>query len=476
MEEGHGLSSSIAKTIQRKTRILVVDDEPSIRRFLSRSLSARGYNVVVASDGQSGLDTLATGQFEAALIDQRLPDMEGIELIQRIKNVRPNMVIIIMTAYSSVAESIEALRAGADEYIVKPFNVNHVDIAIKRLLRLQRGMEHEHATNQTPYRPASLRHIIGQSRVMRDLLDRIQRVAAFDSIVLITGESGTGKELVAGALHYNTLNPRKDKTYLAVNCGAMPETLLESELFGYMRGAFTGALTDKAGIFEVTDGGTLFLDEIGEVPPATQAKLLRVLDSGEFMKLGATVAQNVNVRIIAATNKDLMQEVDNRAFRADLYHRLKVVEIHVPPLREHTEDIPELITHFLESFNREYGKSVRFSPQVMEALVGYYWPGNIRELKNLVQSVVLVVSGDLITLDDLPSGLQPNEKPVVFTTAIPFRELKRRAVDEFERKYLKALIEETRGNVSQAARVAKMGRRYLTEKLNAHNINPKDFR
>jgi transcriptional regulator with PAS, ATPase and Fis domain len=304
----------------------------------------------------------------------------------------------------------------------------------------------------------------------------VQRVAAYDSTVLITGESGSGKELVASALHYNTLNPRKDQAFLAVNCGALPETLLESELFGYLKGAFTGATANKKGFFEVTHEGTLFLDEIGEVPLATQAKLLRVLDMGEFIKLGSTEPTHVDVRIVAATNKDLSEEVAQRVFRADLYHRLNVVEIHVPSLREHREDIAELVTYFLETYNRECGKTVKVDDQAVAALSAYDWPGNIRELKNFVHRLVLVSNLDVVHAGDLPAAFQMSDRATPLDGPLPFGERKRMVVEQFERQYFHQLLEQAGGNVSRAARTARMGRRYLIDRLKLYGLEPREFR
>ncbi|MGA6993019.1 MAG: sigma-54 dependent transcriptional regulator, partial [Candidatus Deferrimicrobiaceae bacterium] len=370
-------------------RILVVDDEESMRDVLNRMLSAEGYLVSLAENGRSALALLERNRFDYILCDIRMPKMGGLEFLREITSRKIPGTAIMMSAFGTVETAVEAMKLGAYDYISKPFMSDEI------LLTLRKAQERETLRKENEV----LREEVGKafgpvkllyaSRSMEDVVRMVEKVKDYDTTVLVTGESGTGKELVARMLHF--AGRRKERPFVAINCGAIPETLLESELFGHRKGAFTEAKVDRAGLIEEADGGTLFLDEIGELPLMLQTKLLRFLQEGELRRLGDTEVRKVNVRIVAATARDLEQEVSAGNFREDLYYRLNVIRVHVPPLRERREDIPLMVQHFLVRFRAKFSKGeIRFSPEAMETLMGHDWRGNVRELENLVERCVLL--------------------------------------------------------------------------------------
>ena len=385
-------------------QILVVDDDEQMQFFLKEALLRQGYGVTVQATAEDGLDSMRTGRFDLVLLDARLPAMSGLVAVESILKVDPHMPIIVITAHGSRDGAIEAIRRGAYDYFTKPFRLEEMEIVVRRALEKRRLLEEiDRLRQELATGPRG--RMIGTSRAMGEVFHLIERAAPADSTVLVLGESGTGKELVAENIHQQS--PRRDRPFIKLNCAAIPETLLESELFGHEKGAFTGALMRKTGKFELADGGTLLLDEIGDMSPTTQAKILRVLQEREFERVGGTATVRVDVRIIASTNKDLARAVKEGRFRDDLYFRLNVVTITVPPLRDRREEIPDFVSYFLGEANARLGRAVRrVSPDAMAALMEYEWPGNVRELRNAIERAVVVSDGEVATPASLPPALR----------------------------------------------------------------------
>jgi two-component system response regulator AtoC len=386
--------------------ILVVDDDEQMQFFLREALERQGYAVVVKGSAEDALDALRSDSFDLMLLDVRLPGMSGLVAVEEILKIDARIPIIVMTAHGTRDSAIEAMRRGAYDYFTKPFRLDEMEIIIRRALEKRKLMiEIERLRDELASAPGHGR-MVGASRAMTEVFHLIERSAPTDSTVLIAGESGVGKELVAEAIHQHS--SRKERPFVKLNCAAIPETLLESELFGYEKGAFTGANSRKLGKFELADGGTLLLDEIGDMALSTQAKLLRVLQERELERVGGTSSIHVDVRIIASTNKDLMKSVKEGRFRDDLYFRLNVITINVPSLRERREEIPTLVDHFLAEANSRLGRTIRrVSPDAMAALMGYDWPGNIRELKNAIERSAVVTDGEVVSLASLPQPIRP---------------------------------------------------------------------
>ena len=376
------------------TKILVVDDEIGYRKVLCNTLSERGFTVKTAASGEEALEELKRQEFPIIIVDMKLPgDIDGLELLQRAKKMH-NTSVLIMTAYGKIETAVEAMRQGAFNYITKPFNIDEIFLNIDRMITQQKIVNENKYLHTELEKVYGLKKIIGNSRAMLKVLDMVSRVAFSSATVLITGESGTGKELVARAIHFS--GNRKDEKFVAINCATLSENLLESELFGHVKGAFTGAVKDKKGLFEDADGGALFMDEIGDIPKSVQAKMLRVLQEGEFMSLGDTVTKKVDVRIIAATNQDLLQRVQDKEFREDLYYRLNVINITMPPLRERKEDIPLLVKHFIEKYNKKENRQIKgVSPEIEKDFYHYNWPGNVRELENVIERAITLTNEDI---------------------------------------------------------------------------------
>lgn len=384
-----------------KSRILVVDDEESIREFLEIMLRKEGFEVTTAEDGQKALDTIKKKSFDLVISDLQMPNMTGIELLRQVKDQHPEMLFMMITAFGTAETAVEAMKLGAYDYITKPFKIDEVRINIANALR-SRNLEVENRTLKKELtREYSFQNLVGNSDAMHRIYEMIRRVSQTPTNVLITGESGTGKEMVAKAIHFN--GPLKDRPFVTVNCGAIPESLMESEMFGHKKGSFTGAVADKSGLFEVADGGSLFLDEVGELPISIQVKLLRAIQERVIRRVGATEDTKVEVRIIAATNRDLEDMVKKGLFRQDLFYRLNVINIKTPSLRERPDDIALLANHFLKKYNERLTKSIGgISAEAMEMLKKYDYPGNVRELENIIERTVALEGGATILPESLP--------------------------------------------------------------------------
>lgn len=384
-----------------KSRILVVDDEESIREFLEIMLKKEGYEITLAEDGQKAKDLLAKKSFDMIISDLQMPHVTGIELLKHVKESYPDIVFMLITAFGTTETAVEAMKMGAYDYLTKPFKIDEVRLNIQNALR-SRNLEVENRSlKKELVKEYSFQNMIGNSQAMHIIFDMVKRVSQTPTNVLITGESGTGKEVVAKAIHYN--GPLKDRPFVTVNCGAIPENLMESEMFGHKKGSFTGAVADKSGLFEVADGGTLFLDEVGELPLTIQVKLLRAIQERVIRRVGATEDHKVEVRIIAATNRNLEEMVQKGGFRQDLFYRLNVINIKTPGLRERRDDIPLLANHFLKKYNERLNKNIGgISAEAMEILKKYDYPGNVRELENLIERTVALEGGATILPESLP--------------------------------------------------------------------------
>ncbi|MBI2187941.1 MAG: sigma-54-dependent Fis family transcriptional regulator [Acidobacteria bacterium] len=393
-----------------KYDILAVDDDPQMQFFLKEALERQQYAVTVAGSAEDALAALKTSKFDLILMDIRLPAMSGLDAVNEIQKIDLRTPIIVMTAHGTRDTALEAVRRGAYDYFTKPFRLDEMEIVIRRALERRRLMHEVERLREQLLTAGRRGRIVGSSRPMQEVLRLIDRVGSTDSTVLILGESGTGKELIAEAIHENSA--RRARPLVKLNCAAIPETLLESELFGHEKGAFTGAVGRKLGKFEQADGGTLLLDEIGDMTLATQAKILRALQEREFQRVGGIQTIKVDVRIVASTNKDLERAVREGTFRDDLYYRLNVVTVHVPPLRERRDEIPELADHFLADANSRLGRAVtRLAPDTLAALMEYGWPGNVRELRNMIERAVVVNDGDVLLLSSFPPPIRPAEMP-----------------------------------------------------------------
>ena len=451
-----------------KSHVLVVDDEELYRRSLSRILTRVGHHVTEARDGAEALSILtqAQGGIDLVVADIRMPGINGLELVRQVGDVDPDLPCIVVTGFSSAESSVEALRAGAFWYLEKPFDQGHLDV-VRRLV--EQAIEHGRLKAENRALQSELRtkyrfeNIIGHSGALRGVLDTVAKVARTDSTVLITGESGTGKELIARAIHYNSR--RVERRLVTVNCGAIPEELLESELFGHVRGAFTNAVTSREGRFSLANGGTIFLDEIGDMSPNLQVKLLRVLQEQTFEPVGSSKSETVNVRVIAATHQNLDEAIAVGRFREDLFYRLNVIPIEVPPLRHRREDIPLLALHFLEVMSQERGtRSETITDRALEALCRYAWPGNVRELENLIERLTVLRGDAEIDLDDLPVALRRAEVPLPETANdgdLDFRGV----VDRFQADLIRDALERTGGNKKEAAELLGLNRTTLIEKI-----------
>jgi two-component system response regulator HydG len=451
-----------------KERILVVDDEQSHRTMLKAVLSKEGYDISEADDGNSAVKAVEDESFDLILMDIRMTDMDGIEAMGEIKKMSPSIPIIMMTAYASVKTAVEALKSGAYDYLTKPLDIDELKILIKKALEHYRLQEENVILKERLADRFDFSKIIGKSKRMRDLFENLSLIAPSDATILIYGESGTGKELVANAIHQNS--PRAQKPFIKVSCAALPETLLESELFGHERGAFTGALARKAGRFQLADGGTLFLDEVNVMSSTTQVKLLRVLQEREFEPLGSTKTIHVDIRLITATNKELEVEVKEGRFREDLFYRLNVVPIHLPPLRDRKEDIPLLADHFFKLFQEKNKKSIQgILPKTLDTLMRYDWPGNIRELENVMERAILLCRGEYLSPQDLPPPFQEEqigEQPIV---SIP----PGMTLEALEKEAIIQTLEETGGNRTQTAQILGISRKTLQNKLKEYGFEEK---
>lgn len=480
--------------------ILVVDDEKDICMALNIILTKEGYTVKEAYNGEQALERVKRENFDIIMTDIKMEKVDGFEVLKQAQQISPESSVIMMTAYASVVSAVEAMRAGAVDYITKPFINDEIRLTIKRILQSRElQMENQILRQELSQRPAAFKNIIGSSEPMQKVFSIMEKVTPSKSNILITGESGTGKGLVAQAIH--EAGPRKSKPFIAINCGAIPENLLESELFGHRKGAFTGAVEDKKGLFEAADGGTIFLDELGELPLDLQPKLLRALEQREIRRVGAGKPLKVDVRILAATNRNLEEEVRAGRFRQDLFYRLSVVRLVLPPLRDRMEDIPLLVKHFLKV--HPYNRAPDGTPRVkhltrdaMDTLQAYRWPGNVRELVNTVERAVSFADGETIEARDLPEHIRDTVRPPRAASApsplvdlreqreiratppaappapidSTFKEAKEKWVSSFERDYIVHLLKKNHGNISHAAREADIDRKYFRKLMKKYDI------
>jgi DNA-binding NtrC family response regulator len=451
-----------------KRRVLIVEDDEVFLRPLRRALELGGFEVLVAGSGEEALDCLKSEDVDLVLTDQRLPGMNGVTLVRQLKAEHPDVAIVVMTAYGTIEAAVEATRLGAEDYLVKPFESDEILLVLRRTLEFQDLKAQRRLSLRQNQERFTLTRIVARSPKMLEILELLRQVARLDTTVLIHGETGAGKELLARSLHFS--GPRRDKPYVAVNCAAIPEELFESELFGHRRGAFTGAGETRRGHFQLANGGTLLLDEIGEMPVGLQTKLLRALEERKITPIGAERPIDIDVRFIATTNRDLKDAVERGDFRRDLYYRLSVLPVRVPPLRERPEDIPPLAEHFLGEASRRCKKTVRgLAPAALQALVRYPWPGNVRELENVIERAV-IVSGDDVIADVQPFLGGPAEARPAVDLALPFRDAKARVVEEFERAYLTGVLAMHGGKLTAAARHADMDNKNLWEKLARYGL------
>jgi two-component system response regulator GlrR len=455
-----------------ETRILIVDDDAQFAELLDMRLKSHGHQTAQARDLASATHHLENKPTDLVLCDLCLGRENGLDLLAIGHGLRPHLPILYLTAHGSIEMAVEAMRQGASGFVTKDFKDEELRTEITQALKEAALQERVERLEELVGERFAFENIVGSSAGMRSVLQKVQRVARTNSTVLITGESGTGKELIVRALH--THSPRKERPFVAVNCGALPETLLENELFGHVKGAFTGAADSKIGLLSVANGGTVFLDEVGEIPLTTQVKLLRVLQEREFTPLGSTDPLRVDIRIVSATNRDLKEEVKAGRFRSDLFYRLGVIPIHLPPLRERREDIPPLVNHFVKTYNRLMdGHITGVHPDAMRALVRYNWPGNVRELENVIERAMVMAEGEMVQGGDLLFDSQLNEAPARSGAAEILRYAEAKAA--FERDFLCNLLSVTRGNVSEAARVSGRIRSDLYAMMNRHGINRAQF-
>ncbi len=441
----------------RNSRILVVDDEHLIRWSLEQSLKKQGYEVMTAASGEDALRLVQDESPELMLLDIQLPGMDGLQVLEKVKELDGEIIVVMVTALGVLETAVKAMRLGAYDYINKPFNLDELSIIVKKALetrQLRKEVAHLRSAQESKF---GIDNIIGESRHMKQVLDMVRKVAKSDaSTVLIQGESGTGKELIARAIHMESA--RKDKPFMAINCAAVPETLLESELMGHEKGAFTDAKNQKRGLFEMTDGGTLFLDEIGDMEVAMQAKLLRVLEERTVRRVGGTKEIPVDVRIVSATNQELLKKIEDKTFRNDLYYRLQVIPIYLPPLRERRDDIMTLVEFFIKYYNREFGKTVAgVSKMARKFLEEYEWPGNVRELRNIIERAIILENEETLMLEHLPRELISKTGDISsgpMNLRIPPEGID---IEDVERELIRQSLEIAEGNQSKAAKKLNLG-------------------
>ncbi len=440
--------------------VLVIEDDPLVRKTLASQLAKRDFEVRTADTGEAGVTSFSENCPDLVLLDVRLPDIDGLEVLRRLKELDRRSIILIMTAYDDMKTTVEAIKLGAFEYLVKPLNAAELDLTLDKAFQVKALEEKVSYLVEEKQKEYTIDNIIGRSVQMRNVFKMIGSVANTRTNVLIQGESGTGKELVAKAIHYNS--PYKDEPFIVINCSAISDTLLESELFGHVKGAFTDAVCETKGKFEIAGKGTLFLDEIGDVSPNLQSKLLRVIEARDFMKVGGEKVLKTEARIIAATNQNLKALIEKGTFREDLYYRLKVVEIHLPPLRERPEDIPELVAYLIEKINRELRRSVRkIPPDVMKHLIAQRWKGNVRELENALTRAVILAKGNVILKENLP--LDQDDKRSFSNTLGP--------LEEVEKNYIQHVLNAVKGSKTKASQILGISRPTLDKKIKEYVLD-----
>ncbi|PIP12376.1 MAG: Fis family transcriptional regulator [bacterium (Candidatus Stahlbacteria) CG08_land_8_20_14_0_20_40_26] len=451
--------------MKEKPRILVVDDELIIRQSLSDWLAESGYEVEAVEDGFKAIGEVKKKKWDLLLVDLKMQGMDGIDVMREAKRISKELPVVIITGYPTVDSAVQAMKEGAYDYIVKPFNPEEIDLVIRNIIAHQNLVKENIYLRQELKRRYQFKDIIGKSRKMQEVLVLVKTVAKSNSTVLIQGESGTGKELIARAIH--STSPRSKCPFVAVSCAALPETLLESELFGHEKGAFTNAISLRKGKFELADKGTLFLDEVGDMSQNTQADLLRVLEEREFRRIGGSELIKVDVRVISATNKELEKLVKEEKFREDLYYRLNVVCIQVPPLRERREDIPLLVEHFLTKYSIENKKGIEFIDEdALRLLMRYNWPGNVRELENVIERAVVVAKKDFIGPDELPPSVKGKPKEVLKSSVADHN----LSLQEIEKRHISQVLEATNWNIKEAANILKIDRTTLYNKIKKYKL------
>ncbi len=457
----------------KQCKILIVDDDLAGRENLLELLQEEGYEVTAVADGNQAIEVFLAEPVDLLITDLQMPGMNGLELIKLIKKINPACVPIVITGYGTINSAVEAMKLGAFDYITKPLRNDLVKLATARALTYLRLQEENSVLKEHIKEKYDFSNLIGHSECMRTIFDKITKVSASDSTVIIYGESGTGKELVAKAIHFNS--DRKDRTLVAVNCGAIPEELLEAELFGHEKGAFTGAIRNRVGRFELAEGGSIFLDEVGDMSPTLQVKVLRVIQERQFERIGGVKTINADVRIITATNQNLEKAVAEKRFREDLFYRINVIPLHLPPLRERGIDIPILVNHFLAKYNHLKKKEVRkIVPEAMNILRQYSWPGNVRELQNLIEMLVVMKENDTIEVADLPAKMQAGMgQQRTDDESAPFADDNinfNKAVENFEKNLICRALEKSGGVKNKAARMLNLNRTTLVEKLKRLNM------
>ena len=454
-------------------KIMLIDNEEGLCRMMEAVLRDNGYEVKAYTRSFEGVEDFEANQWDLVISDIKMPGMDGLEVLERIRAKDANVPVIMITAYATVETSIQALRKGAYDMLTKPFEPEELLYRIKNALKQTQLLEENQVLKKELSGKFQFDNIIGTSSALKTLLEKVEKIARRDTSVLITGESGTGKELIARAIHYNS--PRKDSRFMAINCGALPESILEGELFGSKKGAFTGATENRKGLLEAADGGTLFLDEVGNLPLNVQKTLLRFLQEHEFMRIGDTKPIKVNVRILSATNADLLADVKRGTFREDLYYRLNVINLHLPPLRDRAEDIPLLAAHFIKEQNQKFGTTVKgFSPEALHALCTFPWPGNIRQLENVIEASLAVETEETISLSVLSQFIEV-DVDAAEGAAMEDKGDYSSNLAAFEIAYLQGLLKRCDGNVEEAARQAGMNMATIYRKLKKYNLKKEDF-
>jgi len=461
-----------------KAHILIADDEESIRAALSDLLKQNGYDVVAVADGYKAIEKIRNEEWDLALVDLKMPGLDGLAVLREIVKIKPHLMVMIVTGYATIESAVEAMKEGAYDYIVKPFAPDELLIRIEKALEKARLASENVRLREELAEKYEFCKIIGKSKVMQDIFRLIEKVAPTDSTILIRGQSGTGKELIARAIHNNSL--RHDRRFIAVDCGALPETLLESELFGHVKGSFTGAIVTKRGLLEVANGGTFFLDEVGDLSMGIQSKLLRVLQEKEFRQVGGIKNIQVDVRLIAATNQDLEKMIREGKFREDLFYRLNIVPIHLPSLKERREDIPLLVHHFLEIYKQKRNKNIKgVSPETLDLFMEYDWPGNVRELENIIERLVIMTDHNVIEAEHVPIHIAG--KRVCFNITAPHtnkelkelrKQIRTKAIENIEKAFLIEALKRCDWNVSKAARDVGMRRQNFQALMRKHSIKP----
>ncbi len=457
---------------QKHNKILVIDDDPGLRKSLSVFLTKNGYKIISAENGEQGIKLLKNKAVDLVLLDIRMPGMDGITVLKRIKKLSPYLNVIIITGFGTVETAVEAMKEGAIDYITKPFDLHELKAKIEKYIELEYLLIKNRVEKERDEVNCSrFNGIIGKSKDMQEIYQLIDKITSSDVTVLILGESGVGKEMVARSIYEKSL--RSDAPFVKLNCAAIPEHLLESELFGYEKGAFTGASQQKKGLFELANEGTIFLDEIGDMSLATQSKILRILQEGEFQRVGGIETLKANVRIIAATNIDIQKAISQGKFREDLYYRLNVVRITIPPLRKRVEDIPLLTTEFFNNYNKKYGKNIRgVSPEAMRLLMTYDWPGNVRELKNVCEQVVVLNETNIITAEDLPEEIKSIDVNTDYgdSSNQSLKDITRNLTIEIEKKIILDTLEETNWNRNETAEKLGITTRTLYNKIKEYEL------